>query len=139
MYTEHQRHQDLVRVEARAQERRDRRPQRAADRARDDHRRQQQRSLAAEEGQREAAGRDPAHDELALGADVPHIGAKTDGQPDRDQHQRRRLQEQLRDRIRILQRIQEEDGEAFERILAERREDDQPAVSVSPTAITGDA
>ena len=51
--------------------------------------------------ERNAAAGDRADDELALGADVPDVGAKADRQPHRDQHQRRRLEQQLADAVEI--------------------------------------
>ena len=63
-------------------------------------------------------------DELALGADVPDVGAKADGEADGDQHQRRRLEQELGDAV-DPHRAQEEDAEALDRILAERGEDDR--------------
>ena len=46
-------------------------------------------------GERHAAAGDGAHGELALGADVPDIGAEADGEADRDHDQRRRLHAEL--------------------------------------------
>ena len=45
--------------------------------------------------QRDAAAGDRAERELAFGADVPDVRAKADREAERDQHQRRRLQQQL--------------------------------------------
>ena len=40
-------------------------------------------------------------DELALGADVPDVGAVADREPDADQHQRRRLEQQFADAVEV--------------------------------------
>ena len=120
---EHQRNEDLVGVETDAKDRGDRCPQRAADRAGDDHRRQQHCARAALEVQRDPAAGNGARDELPLGADVPDVCAESDGKADRDQRQRRCLEQKLGDAVRVLERAQKEDAEAFERIRAERRED----------------
>jgi hypothetical protein len=66
--------------------------------------RQQERARAAREVERDASAGDRADDELAFGSDVPDVGAKADGEADGDQHQRRRLEQELRPSVRILQR-----------------------------------
>ena len=124
---QHQRHEDLVGVELGPQERGNGRPQRPADRTGHDHHRQQERVRAAREVERDAAAGDRADDVLAFGSDVPDVGAKADGEADGDQHQRRRLEQELRPSVRILQRAQEEHAKALDRILAERGEDHESA------------
>ena len=59
---------------------------------------------------------------VALGADVPDVGAKADRQAEGDQQQRRRLHRQLGERVGAPHRLDEEDGEAAQRVLAEDQE-----------------
>ena len=119
---EHQRRQDLVRVEARAQPRRDRGPRRAAEDAREHHQRQHERRLAAVQRERDAAAGDRAQRELAFGADVPDVGAVAGREPRRDQHQRRRLEQELADAVERVDRLHEERVERVERVLPHRGE-----------------
>ena len=60
------------------------------------------RDSALVERERDAAAEDRAHDELAFGADVPHVGAIADGEADRAQHDRARLQQELAD---VVERV----------------------------------
>ena len=101
---QHQADQDLADVEAGLEEGRDGAPGQAAQDAGQAHQRQNPDPVLAIEGQRDAAARDGAHDELALGADVPDIGPEPCREPDRDHHQRRGLQGEFRQALHGQQR-----------------------------------
>src|SRR5499426_1552212 len=120
---QHEAHQDLVRVQLRAQERRDRRPKHPADRAGEDHARQRPGAPVLLEVDRDAGREDPTEVHLPLGADVPDVGAEPDREPERDQAERRGLEEELAHAVRVADRVDEVDPERAHRILAERRED----------------
>ena len=88
---------------------------------------------------RQDRAEDRADDELALGADVPGVGEVAERQADRDQDDRRRLDDQLLERPAVGQRLDEVDVERLERIDAVEREDDEAVVTtVSATAISGE-
>ena len=123
---QHQAHQDFVGVEAGAQQRRDRRPQHAADGAGDDHRGQNQAAFAAVKIQCDTACKDGAEDELTFGTDVPDVRPIAACQADPDQHQRRSLEQQLGKPVEIVDRVDEERVERLHRVLAQRREQDEP-------------
>ena len=120
---QHQADQDLVGVEAVAQQRDDRRPRPC--------RRARRRPAPAATIQRAACpwsaciatplGGDRADDELAFGADVPDVGAKADREAERDQQQRRRLHRQLGQRVGALHRLDEEHLQPAQRVLAEQQ------------------
>ncbi len=119
---EHQADEDLVRVEAIAQQRDDAGPQHAAE-----HAGQQDRhdDPAAHVGcglHRDPAGAQRADDELPFGADVPHVRAEAHRQAERDEDQRRGLHRQLGQRVQALHRLDEEHVQALHRVLAEQRE-----------------
>ena len=123
---QHQADQDLVGVEAVAQQRDDGGPEHAAE-----HAGEQDRGDDPAPGRpcRPAARRrrrDRADHELALGADVPDVGAEAHRQAERDQHQRRRLDRQLAQRVGVLRRLDEEDVEPAQRVLAEQQEQHVP-------------
>src|SRR5215831_6160999 len=120
---QHEAHQDLVRVQLRAQERGDRRPQHSADRAGEDHARQRPGAPLLLEVDRDAGREDAAEVHLPLGADVPDVGAEPDRESERDQAERRGLEEQLAHAVRVADRIHEIDAERAHRILTERGED----------------
>ena len=61
-----------------------------------------QRPLAGIDRKRHRAAGERADAVLPFGADVPDAGAKADRQADRDQHQRRRLDHQLRQAAQVV-------------------------------------
>src|SRR3546814_5062470 len=67
-----------------------------------------ERGLLAPEGERHHAAGDGAHGELSLGADVPHVGAKADGEADPDQDERRTLHHELAPAVEAGERRSEE-------------------------------
>ena len=119
---EHQADEDLVGVEAVAQQGDDRRPEHAAEHAAGEHRQEEPVAGVLAREHRDAAGGDRADDELPFGADVPDVGAKAHRQAERDQQQRRRLDRELGQRVDALHRLDEEDREAAQRVLAEENE-----------------
>jgi hypothetical protein len=108
--------------------RHDGRPQRPAQRAGDDRQRHEgpavHADLAFGDPQRQAAGGDAADQELALGADVPHIAAEAQRQAQAAQDQRRGLQAQLGERAQAVEGFEQEDRQALDRILAQGAEQD---------------
>ena len=96
---QHQADQDLVGVESGLEKGRNGGPGHAAQNAGDRHGGQQQRRLDLVEGQRHGAAGDGPHGQLALGADVPDIGAKPESQADGAEHDRGRLDEELRQAV----------------------------------------
>ena len=119
---EHQADQDLVGVEAVAQHRDDRRPAHPADDAGGDDGDEEPAAGRRRRLHRHAAREERADDELSFGADVPDVRAKADREAERDQEQRRRLHRQLGERVDALHRLDEEDREAAQRVLAEDEE-----------------
>ena len=79
---QHQAGQYLVGVEARLEQRRDRGPGHATERAGAAHRRQEQAALAAPRPKRQAATGDRAEGQLPFGADVPHARPEAERQAD---------------------------------------------------------
>jgi hypothetical protein len=121
---QHQAGQDLAGVKARAQKRRDRRPDHAAERAGQQHQRQQPGAALAVEGKRHAAAGDGAQGKLALGADVPDIGAEADGKADGAQNQRRGLDRQFRQPVLGRDRLHEKGMKRRQRIESQQGEQD---------------
>ena len=99
----------------------------AAQRARDDHRREQRRgrNLRVAGGERQAAAGDRTQRQLALGTDVPDVRAIADGQPGCNQHQRARLEQQFPDAVARRDGLEEESAECGDGVLAESLEDDE--------------
>jgi hypothetical protein len=68
-----------------------------------------------------AAARDRAGNQLALGTDVPDIGAKTHGKPDAAQDQRRRLQAEFGPAAPRRERLEQECAQPHQRVGAHQR------------------
>ena len=62
---------------------------------------------------------------LALGADVPDIGAEADREADRDDDQRRRLDAEVLPLAGVDQRLEEDLADRAEAVVAEQREDER--------------
>ena len=122
---QHQAGQDFVGVEAGAQEGRNRRPGHAAQHTGDAHERHNPQAGRFVQRQGHAAAGQRADHELALGADVPHPGPETHGQPGADQDQRRALHRQFGERVGLGQWLEEDQPDCPERILAEDGEQDE--------------
>jgi hypothetical protein len=121
---QHQADQDLVGVEAVAQQRHDGGPGHAAQHAGQQDQHTMPRPIQAS-GARPASPpsrRPGAEHELPFGADVPDVGAVAHRQAQRDQDQRRGLDRQLRQRVQALHRLDEEHLQAAQRVLAQQHE-----------------
>ena len=109
---QHEAGQDLVDAEPGLQEGRDQAVERAADDAEQQHERQHpEAGIRAVGLEGEPAAEHGADHVLALGADVPEIGAKAIGQADGDERQRRRLDEEFLQRPGIAQGLEHIDVE----------------------------
>ena len=124
---EHERDEDLVRLEADAQEGGDRRPEHPARKTGDDHQgKNQPAGFHWIEGEAGSGGSQCADDILALGADVPNARTEAEGQANRDKDQRACFDEKLGPRIRseiAEDRIVKDRPDRLERRLAEKGED----------------
>ncbi len=78
-----------------------------------------------------------AHRELALGADVPDVGAIAGRESDGNQHQRRGLEQKFTDAIQRGHRLHEERVESEPRILAHAVNRMKPTTSVAAAASSG--
>jgi hypothetical protein len=136
---EHQADEDLVGIEAVAEEGHDAGPGHAADDTADDHRGDDPAPGLRPGGHGDAAGGDSAEDELAFGADVPDVGAEADGEAEADENERRRLDRELGECVDALQRLEEEDLQAAHRVLAEEQEECGARTTVSARASTATA
>ena len=123
---QHEAGKDLVGAEAVAQERRRRRPRSAAEHAQQQHGGNGQRRVPLGGQNGNGGARQGAGDELALGADVPEVGAEADRQTGADQRQRRGLDHQFLQRPQGGQRTDEVDVDAIQRIDAAGGEQDAP-------------
>jgi hypothetical protein len=121
---QHQADQDLVRIEPGAQEGRDGGPGGAAGDAGQRHQRQQPPAGGGVERQRDAAARQRADRELALGADVPESAAEAGRQADGDQDQRGGLHGQLGEAAQGGERGDEDQRQRLQRRLPEGGEQD---------------
>src|SRR5262249_28402036 len=63
--------------------------------------------------------------ELTLGADVPDVRAKAHREPERDEHERRRFDGELAETVEAVDRRHEERIEGEQRVLSQRREQDE--------------
>ncbi len=105
---QHQADQNFVHAEPGAQKSRDGGPGHAAGNARKAHQRQNPEPVLAPERERHAAAGDRAHGQLALGADVPHIGAEAGRQAHGHHRQRAGFQCQFGQPVGGEQRRDEE-------------------------------
>ena len=83
------------------------------------------RAFGLVEVQGHGTGSNTTHDILPLGANIPDVGTKTNRQANRHQHQRGGFQKQFRYPVNIAQRADKENSEAFDRIFAQRIEQNQ--------------
>ena len=120
---EHERDKNLVGVELVAKKRRDRAPESAAERRgqHDEDDEPGARRVVAHQGDR--AARNGARNELALGADVPDVGAEAHHEAHGAEQQRRHLDAHLGPAAQAVERRDEEGDEGLDGILAERGED----------------
>ena len=120
---QHQTDQDFTGVEAVTQQRRDTRPEGAAQHARQRGQRQESPVAHADfvhgEPHRQAAGRNTAHQVLALCADVPDVAAVAQRQPQRAQHQRGGFERQLAERARAVPGLYQKHLQAAHRVCAQ--------------------
>jgi len=124
---QHQAREDLIGIEAGLQESGDRGPEHAAQGPRQHHGGEEQGTRAVLEMQGDPAPRQGPDEQLSFSADVPDVGSESHGEAHGAKHQRRGLEQQFRDAISILDGIEEEDLEAFQRVLAQHREEQETA------------
>ena len=117
---QHQADQDFIGIEAVAQPGRDTCPEHTAQDARQYDRQHDPAAAALLSHQCHATGGNRPQHILAFSANVPDVGAKTHGQPERDQQQRRGLDGEFTQRIGAFDRVPKKHPQSSDRVFTQR-------------------